>query len=123
MVLAMAQPLHERQEALEEARTVLFVSIPLVLLLAWAGGYLLARRSLAPVVAMSDQAARLARRTWTRRSRCGTRATSWDGWRWLQRPAGPAEPGDRAAAPVHGRRQPRGFRTPVSILRGEAASR
>jgi heavy metal sensor kinase len=59
MVLAMAQPLHDRQEALEEARTVLFVSIPLVLLLAWAGGYLLARRSLAPVVTMSERAARL----------------------------------------------------------------
>lgn len=59
LVLAMEEPLHERQEALEEARTVLLVSIPLVLLLAWGGGYLLARRSLAPVVAMSEQAARL----------------------------------------------------------------
>jgi two-component system OmpR family sensor kinase len=59
LVLAMAQPLHDRQEALEEARTVLLVSIPLVLLLAWVGGYLLARRSLAPVVAMSERAARL----------------------------------------------------------------
>lgn len=59
LVLAMGQPLHDREEALEEARTILLVSIPLVLLLAWAGGYLLARRSLAPVVAMSGQAARL----------------------------------------------------------------
>jgi two-component system OmpR family sensor kinase len=59
LVLAMEQPLHERQEALEEARAVLLVSIPLVLLLAWAGGYLLARRTLAPVVAMSERAARL----------------------------------------------------------------
>jgi two-component system, OmpR family, sensor kinase len=60
MVLAMEQPLHDRQEALEEARAVLLVSIPLVLLVAWAGGYLLARRSLAPVVAMSERAARLS---------------------------------------------------------------
>jgi heavy metal sensor kinase len=59
LVLAMEQPLHERQEALEEARTALLVSIPLVLLLAWGGGYLLARRSLAPVMAMSERAARL----------------------------------------------------------------
>ena len=59
LVLAMQQPLHDRQEALEEARAVLLISIPVVLLLAWAGGYLLARRSLAPVVAMSERAARL----------------------------------------------------------------
>jgi heavy metal sensor kinase len=59
LTVTVEQPLHARQEALEEARAVLLVSIPLVLLLAWAGGYLLARRSLAPVVAMSERAARL----------------------------------------------------------------
>jgi two-component system OmpR family sensor kinase len=59
MLLAMEQPMHEREEALEEARAALLVSIPIVLLLAWAGGYMLARRSLAPVVAMSERAARL----------------------------------------------------------------
>jgi heavy metal sensor kinase len=59
LLVAVAQGQHGRREALEEARVVLLVSIPLVLLLAWAGGYLLARRSLAPVVVMSERAARL----------------------------------------------------------------
>jgi two-component system, OmpR family, sensor kinase len=46
-------------EVLEDFLYAAGVAIPLALLLAGIGGYLLARRSLAPVVAMSDQAARI----------------------------------------------------------------
>ncbi|HET6230997.1 MAG TPA: ATP-binding protein [Longimicrobiaceae bacterium] len=59
LTVAAVQPMEERDELLQRARTAFGIAIPLALLLAGAGGYLLARRSLAPVVAMSAQAARI----------------------------------------------------------------
>jgi heavy metal sensor kinase len=52
-------PLRERQAALERVRRAFLLAIPVALLLAGAGGYLLARRSLGPVVVMSARAARI----------------------------------------------------------------
>ena len=49
--------LADQRELLEDTRTGFFVAIPLGLLLAWIGGYALARRSLAPVAAMTTRAA------------------------------------------------------------------
>ncbi len=51
--------LHDQDEALEQARNAIFIAIPLALLLASMGGYLLARRSLAPVVEMGERAAHI----------------------------------------------------------------
>lgn len=51
--------LHDQNEILEQAQGALYIAIPLALLLASFGGYVLARKSLAPVVAMSAQAARI----------------------------------------------------------------
>ena len=57
--IVMAQSLSEQAEALEQARHAFFIAVPLALLLASLGGYFLARKSLAPVMAMSRQAARI----------------------------------------------------------------
>jgi two-component system OmpR family sensor kinase len=56
IVVAVAS-LADQQELLEEVRAGFVAAIVVGLLLAWGGGYALARRSLAPVVAMSERAA------------------------------------------------------------------
>ena len=54
--LVIAQSLDEQKELLADLRQAMAVTIPLALLIAAAGGYLLARKSLAPVAAMSAKA-------------------------------------------------------------------
>jgi heavy metal sensor kinase len=54
--VAIAQSLDEQGELLADLRHAMLVTIPLALLIAAAGGYLLARKSLAPVTAMSAKA-------------------------------------------------------------------
>jgi two-component system OmpR family sensor kinase len=49
--------LGDQRELLDDTRTGFLLAIPLGLLFAWIGGYLLARRSLAPVAAMTTRAA------------------------------------------------------------------
>jgi heavy metal sensor kinase len=58
--IVLAQPLHETVEQLEALARVFYIAVPAALLLAGAGGLLLARKSLAPVAAMSEQAARIS---------------------------------------------------------------
>jgi len=53
------QSLRAHEEMLEDVRATFAWTIPLALLLASAGGYFLARKSLAPVVSMSSQAGRI----------------------------------------------------------------
>ena len=57
--LIIVQSLHPQREMMEEAGAVFAWLIPLAILLASGGGYFLARKSLAPVVAMSSQAGRI----------------------------------------------------------------
>lgn len=57
--LIVLQSLHRQEEFLETAAQTFALVIPLAVLLAGAGGYFLARRSLAPVVTMSAQAGRI----------------------------------------------------------------
>ena len=57
--LIILQSLHPQKEMMEEAGAVFAWLIPLAILLACGGGYFLARKSLAPVVAMSSQAGRI----------------------------------------------------------------
>ncbi|HEY5060216.1 MAG TPA: HAMP domain-containing protein, partial [Gemmatimonadaceae bacterium] len=58
-VAAAAQSLHDEAETLGEARLAMVVAVPLTLVLAWIGGWLLARRSLAPMVEIREHAARI----------------------------------------------------------------
>jgi heavy metal sensor kinase len=59
LTVVTIQPMGERRAALERVRRAFLLAIPVALLLAGAGGYLLARRSLAPVVSMSALAERI----------------------------------------------------------------
>jgi HAMP domain-containing protein len=57
--LVILRSLHPQHEMLEEIRVAFACLIPLSVLLASVGGYFLARRSLAPVAAMGEQAERI----------------------------------------------------------------
>src|SRR6266436_5022822 len=57
--LIILQSLHPQKEMLEEVTSAFAWVIPIAILLASLGGYFLARKSLAPVVAMSSQAGRI----------------------------------------------------------------
>ncbi len=57
--LVILQSLHAQKEMLEEVTATFAWVIPIAILLASVGGYFLARKSLAPVVAMSSQAGRI----------------------------------------------------------------
>ncbi len=54
--LVVLQSLHPQHEMLEDIRNTFLWAIPIALLVASAGGYFLARKSLAPVAAMATQA-------------------------------------------------------------------
>lgn len=56
-VVAVLRPLTEQRQILSKMRTIFLVAIPLSLFAAILGGYYLAKKSLAPVVRMSEKAA------------------------------------------------------------------
>jgi heavy metal sensor kinase len=58
--LVILQSLHAQKEMLEEVQATFAWVIPIAIFLASVGGYFLARKSLAPVVAMSSQAGRIS---------------------------------------------------------------
>ncbi len=65
--VAVACDLDSQADRLEDAAHALLFGIPLALLLASAGGYLLARKSLAPVAVMSQKARRISAETLSER--------------------------------------------------------
>lgn len=58
--IVVARSLHQDSEAIEDAATAFALIAPLVLALAFLGGWFLAGRSLSPVGAMSERAARIS---------------------------------------------------------------
>ena len=59
IVIGAARSLEAQERTLREARYALGIGIPLMLVVATAGGSLLARKSLEPVSALAEQAARI----------------------------------------------------------------
>jgi len=59
VIIAAAQSVHGDAELLAQARLAMALAIPAALILAWSGGRLLAGRTLAPMVAIRTQAARI----------------------------------------------------------------
>lgn len=70
-VIAVGRSLHEQTDRLESAQQAVFLGIPLALLLAAGGGYLLARTALAPVATMSLKARQIGAETLTERIPAG----------------------------------------------------
>ncbi|HKE05584.1 MAG TPA: ATP-binding protein [Blastocatellia bacterium] len=66
-LIVVSQPLKTVTEELERLRRVLLIAVPLALLLAGLGGFFLARKSLAPVVAMSERARQISAENLERR--------------------------------------------------------
>jgi heavy metal sensor kinase len=63
LVIATAQSLNAFAKSLHEAELVLLVGLPILVLVATAGGYALARTVLAPVSAMTERAASISAST------------------------------------------------------------
>src|SRR5690242_2177125 len=57
----VAEPLSVIDDGLRQLRRNFFAGVPLVLLLASAGGYFLARKSLAPIASMNSQTQQIGR--------------------------------------------------------------
>jgi heavy metal sensor kinase len=66
-LIVVSQPLETVTEELAVLRQVFLIAVPLALLLAGLGGFFLARKSLAPVVAMSERARQIGAENLERR--------------------------------------------------------
>jgi heavy metal sensor kinase len=56
LFVEVAEPLHNLVEQIEAIRRTFYVGLPVTLLIAGVGGFLLAKKSFSPVIEMSDQA-------------------------------------------------------------------
>jgi two-component system, OmpR family, sensor kinase len=61
--ILVSQPLESIEDELASLRGILYYAVPVALIFAGLGGWFLARKSLAPVVSMSEQARRIGAKT------------------------------------------------------------
>jgi signal transduction histidine kinase len=120
IVIGAARSLEAQEATLREARYALGIGIPFMLVVATAGGSLLARKSLDPVSALADQAARIGASSLHERvavpnphDELGRLAVVLNDL--LER----LDRSFRGAAALHGRCVARAA-TPVAIISGEA---
>ena len=59
LTFVVVNSLKDERQSLSQTRRAFYIAVPLALLIAGVGGYLLARKSLAPVVSMGEQAAHI----------------------------------------------------------------
>jgi len=118
--LVILHSLRAQKEMLDQVRRTFLWVIPLAIVLASAGGYILARKSLAPVVAMSDRASRISAANLHERlpvhnqnDELGHLASSFN--QLLERVDASFERQRRFMADASHE-----LRTPVAILRGES---
>ncbi len=119
-VIVVARPLFNERAMLDSVRMVLLLVFPVSLLLTAVGGYLLTRRSLSPVIAMTEHASRIGTSTLHDRlpvpnayDEYGQLATVINGL--LSRIESAFEQQRRFMADASHE-----LRTPISIVRGEA---
>lgn len=118
--VAMVQSRHAEQETLEAARTASLIAIPIMLLAAGIGGSFLAKRSLAPVAAMTERAAQISAANLSERLPAGNPRDELGGLarvlnELLSRVDAAFEQQRRFMADASHE-----LRTPVSIMRAEA---
>jgi heavy metal sensor kinase len=114
------QSVESERDLLEDIRAALLWMIPIALLIASVGGYFLARKSLAPVVAMSEKAARMSAQNLherlpvqNARDELGYLASTFNGL--IERLEGSFEQQRRFMADASHE-----LRSPVAVIRGEA---
>jgi len=118
--VVVTRSLHEQADRLESAAHAIFWAIPLALVIASASGYLLARKSLAPVLEMSQKAREISAQTLSERisvrnerDELGVLATTLNGL--LSRLENSFDSQRRFMADASHE-----LRTPLSIMQGEA---
>jgi len=118
--VAAAEPLHNLVEQLESIRRIFYLGFPTSLLVAGIGGFILAKKSLAPVVAMSNQAEHISARNLHERLSIGNKSDELGHLARVFNDLLSRLDGSFESMRVFIADASHELRTPLSIIRGEA---